>query len=220
MAKKFKSQANKKLKNLETVKKMVSGTHRSQTKTKVGYESDKTIVKREIGDTWVDEKGVEWIQKDGYKMKKGKLQDVRDYLFSFPNCPKEKCTCNSPKRNDHKMKKLHGKCFDCVIDMEHDHRVNGTFEEYERKKVVDNAKAWLVQAKKELDVVLRAVEAKSFVNQDGTVEEWTGGLTVEEMKDKIEADFTEFKLQFLGKLGVTEAELGETNERISKEDNE
>ena len=98
---------SKKLKNVKAVREMVAGTHKSQTKTTVGFGETKTIVKREVGDRWTDDNGNVWEQKKGYKVKLGKLSELRKELNTFPNCKKEICTCTNPKRNDIKMKTIH-----------------------------------------------------------------------------------------------------------------
>ena len=44
-----------------------------------GYEkADET--KREVGEIWVDENGIEWDQKEGFKINATKLDDAREYL--------------------------------------------------------------------------------------------------------------------------------------------
>ena len=48
-----------------------------------------------------------------------------------------------PKKIDQKMKRIHGMCFDCVVDMEHKIRLEGKWDEYEKRKVKENALAWL-----------------------------------------------------------------------------
>ena len=68
---------SKKLKNVKAVKEMVAGTHKSQTKTTVGFGETKTVVKREVGDRWTDDNGNVWEQKKGYKVKLGKLSELR-----------------------------------------------------------------------------------------------------------------------------------------------
>ena len=81
------------------------------------------------------------------------------------------------------MKKIHDMCFDCVISMEHQMRLDGTFEEYERKRFV-NMKSWLkgVRLKKKI-----RSEVERFVNEDGSIEEWSE-MSWEEV-EKIDNDF-------------------------------
>ena len=46
-------------------------------------------------------------------------------------------------RNDDKMYRLNGQCFDCQIKFEHQLRLEGKFEEWEEKRVLNNKLAWL-----------------------------------------------------------------------------
>ena len=40
----------------------------------------------------------------------------------------------------------------------------------------------------------------TFANSDGSIEKWTGGLTGDEMAEKIEKEFELFKENFINKL--------------------
>ena len=188
---------SKKLKNVKAVKEMVAGTHKSQTKTTVGFGETKTIVKREVGDRWTDDSGNVWEQKKGYKVKLGKLSELRKELNTFPNCKKEICTCTNPKRNDIKMKTIHGMCFDCVIEMEHKLKIEGKYEEYEREKILANMKSWLKGAEVEKEALKTALKAK-FVNEDGSIEEWNE-MSWDEVEKKIDNEFRLFKENYLKK---------------------
>jgi acetyl-CoA synthetase len=141
----------KKLQNIRAITQMLSGTHKSQTKTTVGYQSKKDEP-RNVGDKWVDSNGVEWEQKDGYKVSSAKVLDaVRNALKSYM-LPKICPTCNKDMKDNkynRKMWKVHKMCFDCVIEMEHEHKINGTFDEYARNLMKPNIEAWLEDAKAE-----------------------------------------------------------------------
>ena len=189
---------SKKLKNVKAVKEMIAGTHKSQTKTTIGFGETKSFVKRTVGETWTDDEGNTWEQKKGYKVKLGKLSKLRDDLTKFPKCDKDVCTCTNPKRNDFKMRAIHGKCFDCVIDMEHQLRIEGKYEEYEHQKMLENGKAWLKQAKLEKEALKSAMRAR-FVNEDGSLEEWEG-MSWSELEEKIDNEFEIFKNNFIAKL--------------------
>ena len=188
---------SKKLKNVKAVKEMVAGTHKSQTKTNVSFGEKKTFVKREVGDRWTDDDGTLWEQKKGYKVKLGKLSELRQNLNKFPNCKKEICTCTNPKRNDIKMKTIHGMCFDCVIEMEHKLKIEGKYEEYEREKILANMKSWLKGAEVEKEALKTALKAK-FVNEDGSIEEWNE-MSWDEVEKKIDNEFRLFKENYLKK---------------------
>ena len=187
-----------KLKNVKAVKEMLDGEHKTQTKKTVSF-ADKVIERREVGETWTDDKGQKWEQRNGYKVKVGKLSKLREELKSFPNCNKETCTCIEPGQADLKMKAIHGMCLNCVVEMEHKLKLNGEYKEYERKKMLANAEAWLKQAELEKEVLKTTLKA-SFVNEDGSIEKWKEGMTEDELMEKIDKEFETFRENFIGKL--------------------
>tara|TARA_R110001592_G_scaffold87117_5_gene257314 strand:- start:35370 stop:35984 length:615 start_codon:yes stop_codon:yes gene_type:complete len=196
----------RKLKNIKAVKEMLEGKHKTQTKKTVSFDKNKEVVKRNAGDVWTDEDGQKWEQKRGYKVKLGKLHKLRDDLKKFPNCRKDVCTCTDAGQVDLKMKAYHGMCLDCVIDMEHQLKMDGTYDEYEKKKLLANAEAWLKQAEIEKDILKYSIEA-NFINEDGSIEKW-GGLNKDEVIERIETGFQKFKEDYIGKL---KTELDEKN---------
>jgi len=187
-----------KLKNVKAVREMLGGEHKTQTKKTVSF-ADKVIERREVGETWTDDKGQKWEQRNGYKVKVGKLSKLREELKSFPNCNKETCTCIEPGQADLKMKAIHGMCLNCVVEMEHKLKLDGEYKEYERKKMLANAEAWLKQAELEKEVLKTTLKA-SFVNEDGSIEKWKEGMTEDELMEKIDKEFETFRENFIGKL--------------------
>ena len=187
-----------KLNNVKAVKEMIAGTHRTQTKNTVSFGESKEFIKREVGDQWTDDDGNIWEQKKGYKVKLGKLSELRKELTTFPKCQKEVCTCTNPNRNDLKMKSIHGMCFDCVVDMENNLKIEGKYKEYERQKLLNNGKAWLTQAELEKEALKVALKTR-FINEDGSFEDWDG-MSWEEMEDKIENEFRIFRENFIQEL--------------------
>jgi hypothetical protein len=204
-----------KIDNIDDVKKLLVGEHESQNKITVGYDGvnkDESVV-RQIGDKWFDSDGNEWEQKNGYKVKLGKewQQELHEYLNTFPNCPKETCTCGMPKKIDQKMKKIHGMCFDCVIDMEHKIRLEGKWDEYEKTKLKENALAWLAEAERDKNSIASELSRMEFTNDFGDNEKWKTPFNKEEMLEKIENEFAEFRKNFIEQL---ERDLGERSAEI------
>lgn len=198
-----------KLRNIDAIKKMLDGTHRMQTRKTISFSESfdkEKYQKREVGESWTDENGVEWEQRAGFKIKKGKLDEIRDLLVAnrMPShCPE----CNEPmkKRLDEKFWKLEKRCFDCQVNFEHNLRIEGKFEEYQRNRILKNAEAWLADAEKEAKEIIEVFKNPlTFANSDGTFEEWTGGKTAEEVAQQIEEEFDEFKKNFIEKLKTVE----------------
>jgi len=202
-----------KIESLNDVKKLLTGEHDSQQKVQVGYteHNKEESITRQVGDKWFDADGNEWEQKNGYKIKLGKewQQELHQYLNTFQNCPKETCTCGMPKRLDQKMKKIHGMCFDCVVEMEHKIRLEGKWDQYEKTKLKQNALAWLKEAEKDKNLVAEELSRMEFTNDFGDNEKWKTPFNKEEMLEKIENEFVEFKKNFIEQL---EKDLGESVE--------
>ena len=187
-----------KLKNIKAVKEMLGGEHKTQTKKTISF-ADKVLVKREVGETWIDDKNQKWEQRNGYKVKVGKLSKLREELKSFPNCKGECKAYLDPGQADLKMKAIHGMCLNCVVEMEHQLKLDGKYDEYESKKLLQNAEGWLKQAELEKEV-LKATLKASFINEDGSIEEWAEGMSEDELVNKIDKDFEKFRTDFIGKL--------------------
>jgi hypothetical protein len=192
-----------KLKNIQALRQMLDGTHRSQTKTTIGLTDASKVgsenQKREVGEKWTDENGVTWIQKDGYRINATKfLSDVKEYLAP-KECPK--CSKMMTSQVDKKMYMVNKMCLDCTIDFEHQLKIEGKYEEYERNRIRQNAEEWLKRAEADKDALIQVItEQATYANSDGSVEKWTGGLTVDQMKEQIEEQFRVFKEDFLAKL--------------------
>lgn len=213
---------SKKLQNIKAIQQMLEGNHKFQTKKTVGFSDAKDAAKksehRNIGDVWeeTDATGITYVveQRDGFRVRKTKnseiFQSIREEMRSFPNCRKETCTCIKANSVDEKMRKIHGMCGDCVIDMEHEMRTAGTYEEYEKNKIRENALAWLRNAERDVELLKQAyTQASEFVtNAEGETESWGAKMTPEEFEETVQKQFERFKENFLNKLNGVE----ETNE--------
>ena len=198
---------SKKLQNIKAVKQMLDGTHKFQTKKTIGFSDAKQKAKknekRNVGDIWDEEiNGIMYTieQKNGFRVKKPKnsvMSEVREYLNSYPNCQKE-CCKTSYNHLDKKMQKIHGMCYDCVIDMEHQLRKEGKYEEYEQTKIRNNALSWLKKAEQDVEH-LKQVYTEDYTTvagADGQLETWKAKMTPEE--------FEKFKIKFLENLNKKE----------------
>ncbi len=206
---------SKKLQNIKAIQQMLDGTHKFQTKKTVGFSDAGATAKKnerhEVGDVWEETDSVTGItyvieQREGFRIKKTKntdiMQEVRDELSAFPNCRKETCTCAGKHHLDKKMRKIHGMCFDCVIEMEHELKKSGEYDQYEQNKVRENALAWLASAERDVALLRETyTQAADFVsNGDGATETWTAKMSPEEFDQTIQEQFNKFKENFLKKL--------------------
>jgi len=211
---------SKKLQNVKAVQQMLDGNHKFQTKKTTGFSDAKLVAQKNerhaIGDIWeeTDSTGNIFVieQRDGYRIRKTKnseiFQELRDDLKSFPNCRKEICTCPGTHPLDKKMQVIHKMCFDCVIDMEHELKKAGTFNEYEHNKIRENALAWLASAERDVAMLKQTyTQAAEFVtNSEGALETWGAKMTPAEFEETVQSQFNKFKENFLKNLD------GETNE--------
>ena len=198
----------------------MDGSHKFQTKKTTGFSDAKLVAQKnerhEIGDTWeeTDSTGNIFVieQRDGYRIRKTKnseiFQELRDDLKSFTNCRKETCTCSGTHPLDKKMQVIHKMCFDCVIDMEHEMTKAGTYEEYSKNKIRENALGWLAAAERDVNMLKQTyTQAAEFVtNSDGALETWGAKMTPAEFEETVQTQFNKFKENFLKNLD------GESNE--------
>jgi|TARA_B100000902_G_scaffold105308_1_gene107421 ribosomal protein L37AE/L43A len=91
-------------------------------------------------------------------------------------CPD--CKRIMKRRLDERMWYLHGHCFECQVEVENKMMIDGTFDEWEDKKVNANKLAWIRDKKQELVEFKnqKDMEAYNQVNPDGhslEKEKWT-----------------------------------------------
>ena len=210
---------SKHLKNNEAILKMLDGTHASQTKKTSGWTA-KSQEKREVGERWTDSSGVVWEQRDGFRINGAdrfdRMSELQEYLKGATTCPN--CNESMTKRNDKKYYNIHKMCMECSITKETKMRYDGTWEAFQRTKVLENVKAWLTDAEAEKEVVKREIGKTSYVNGDGTLEKWELPYDVKEQQDRLDKGFIEFKKNLLTKYGATEKELEEFGVVIGEQD--
>ena len=124
-----------------------------------------------IGEEFKDRNGTTWTRNE-----EGQLEQKNSFLgkYTMPFfCPK--CGKIMKGKADTKMWNLHSKCINCVAEEETQMRIDGTYEEYEKKKIVNNANAWvkdMEQLAKEW-VQDNEKDVEQFVmNSSGELETW------------------------------------------------
>lgn len=210
-----------KLQNVKAIKEMLQGTHKFQTRKTTGFSDVKAQAeknkKRAVGEVWEEKNPVtgqiEIVeQHEGFRSRKSPNTDtmnsVREYLRSFPNCQKDKCTCIKPNHLDEKMRKYNGMCYDCTIEFEHNLKKDGKFNQYAFDKMKNNALEWIKQVEKEVEVLKETYTkaSKVVVNGDGVTDELAAPFTPKEFEEKIENSFNEFKENLLNKIKEYEEE--------------
>jgi hypothetical protein len=198
-----------KLQNVKAVQQLLSGEHKTQSRTTVGYVKD-AEVKRNVGDTWteIDPKtGTVWRieQKNGFRTKivdNSILQKIREIMSVPKSCP----CCGKEMRDEEKhlnfkMYFVHKKCFSCVTREETLIRAKGeqAWKEYSRQRMLANAEAWLTDADREVATLREALRLQFIQNADGGLEEWDQTAFFE----KFDADYTKTRETILDNLKGT-----------------
>lgn len=181
----------KKCKSMSNIEILKSYVNDERPFIQVGYNPP-TEEKHKDGDIWVDKNGIEWIQKGNSKISK-KLYDTRESTRQIcSNCKKDIYWSNN--RYDEKFFNKTGKCYDCIIEEEHQMRLNGTFDTYEKLKVIKNQKSFLNELKQRIEESVNWLKNKSnkieYMNEDGSTEHWTD-LSREEFLKEADTDLKE-----------------------------
>ena len=189
-----------KLNNVRAVNQMIRGEHRTQTQKTKGYEIKG--IERQIGDSWTDKYGQEWVQKNGYKAKIGRLSKVRA-ATSLPLCP----LCDKKINNfDKQFITREGKCHNCVVQQETLMLCEGyvknepIYEQWEREKIRKNVNSFLKDAAKDVEMLKQKFTRTDYVNSDGTIDKWKLPESVQDIETSIDKQFNKFKDELLLKL--------------------
>lgn len=169
--------------DVQRVRNIVNKDFTSKTKAQAGYK--KSSERHKEGDIW-EESGKTWTIKNGLKQNITKLDAAKKAVRLPIACPK--CKSRMKKRLDSKMFKIHGFCFDCVIEYEASLRKAGLYEEYEKKMMSGNIEEFI----KEMEVwVTESLDTNiSMVTEQGDKEDW--GALSKEYKEKITNDLQEY----------------------------
>ena len=128
-------------------------------------------------------------------------EHVKDILTAPDDCP----CCKKPMKNvdeeklNLKMYFIHGKCFDCVVKEETKIRAQGkeAWEEYSRKKMLANAKSWMKDADKEVELLKEKVTETYWQNADGEM----GEVDITSFVKRMDKDYKDVKKNILKSLG-------------------
>jgi hypothetical protein len=205
-----------KLQNIKAIRQMIEGTHRTQTRTKIGFTDTESTSeknkKREVGEIWeeFDEYGnvvCIWEQKKGYRVKTGlhkeAVEQIREYLNSYPNCLEDCKTTNFTKL-DRRFRAKFGRCADCQFRIETKMKAEGTYREYEKNQMLANAEAFFKTADVEIEVVAEQLRGElHFANVGGDMEKWSGDPG---MAEKIKREYEEYKKIALQKINEYDGE--------------
>jgi hypothetical protein len=192
-----------KLQNIKAIKQMLEGSHRTQTRTKIGFTDTEVASeknkKREVGEIWeeYDEHGqlvCIWEQKKGYRVRTGvhkeAVEQIREYLNAYPNCLEDCKTTNFTKL-DQRFRAKFGRCADCQFRIETRMKADGTYREYEKQQMLANADAFFRAADIEIESVSDQLAGElHYANVGGDMEKWSGDPG---MAEKLKREYEEYK---------------------------
>lgn len=170
------------------LRNLLTGNQGDRTQVQAGYE--KKSVEYKEGDVW-EENGKTWTIKNGIKQTVTKMDEIKKMAYLPLCCPK----CNNPLKTDvanRKMYKIHQMCLNCVVDMEHEIKKAGGYEEYVKKQQIANRNFDLEQVEAAIDAWYK--EKDVFITEAGDVEHWQGGDKTE-IYQKIKEELAKAKAE-------------------------
>jgi len=198
-----------KLQNIKAVKQLLVGEHKTQTRKSFGFRSKKDVKKRQVGEVWEetlpDGSVVVWEQRNGYRRRYRKnmkqLLDLQLELQQYPKCYDD-CKKKETKKYhklDEKCRDDTGMCLDCYARFETQLRADGKWQDYVKEKQKQNTIQFLKDAEKEKEMIKQAMQSVEYINEDGTVEQWSNEGK-EKMINKIDKDFEKLKKELLSEF--------------------
>jgi hypothetical protein len=165
--------------DVQRMRNIITKNSGAATGTQVGYSKQHQDYQE--GDIW-EESGKQWTIKNGIKQTVTKFDKLKKMFIMPLACP----NCSQPMPNNEynkKMWNIHKMCFDCVIKMEAQLKVEGKYEEYEKKMMNANKNAMVDDFEKAIENFYNN-RAESYVTEQGDVETWGGGkINEEEIKE-------------------------------------
>ena len=165
--------------DVQRLRNLMTGKHGEKTRSSVGFSKADEF--HEEGDTWeVD--GRTWTIKDGIKQNITKLDKAKKAHVMPLLCPN--CKKVMKNRNDKPFYNIHKKCFNCVIDMEHELKKEGKFKKYQldiKNNELDNRiKEFKLWANEKLNE-----SNNSFISEDGDLEKWSGKINQDKVNEYV-----------------------------------
>lgn len=175
--------------NIKEIKKILSG--KTDKKVFIAPWAEKNIRKTD-GDTWTDDEGKEWKKEDGVVKRINKFIDE---LTNIKIC--SRCGNKIVSYADEKMFLYHKQCLNCVSEIETEMRLNGTYEKYEKEKILNNKKAWLKDVKEELENIKSQFFGEHYVNSQGIIEDWQSDISKEQLCELLDKQYEELEKRIL-----------------------
>ena len=174
-------------KDVQRMRNLIAGKAGDRVGIQSGYEKSRQDHKE--GDEW-EENGKAWTIKNGIKQTITKFDKLKRLVVMPYKCP----SCEKPMSlNDlnKKMYSLHGACFDCVIERETRLKIEGKYEQYEKKILNINKNDLLSDLEAGLEQWIN--EKDTFVSEDGVVESWSNTTNNKEVYKEVKERLKKLK---------------------------
>jgi hypothetical protein len=152
--------------DVNRARNLLTGKQGAATQIASGYE--KQVEERGEGDIW-EENGKQWTIKNGLKQTVTKLDEFKKTYHLPYSCPCCKKSFQDTPTN-RKMWAIHQMCLDCVVEMEAKLKIEGKYEEYEKRMLNGNKNSMMSDLEVALDEWLNS--NNSFITEQGDVENW------------------------------------------------
>jgi ribosomal protein L37AE/L43A len=167
--------------DIEQIEKILDGDD-TKSSQYGGYKRKQTDHKE--GDIW-EEDGIKWTIKDGIIQTINKMDGLREQI-KFPlSCPS--CGKKMIARIDARFWQLNRTCMHCVIEEDTKRMANGTFKQYEERKILGNKLTTLRMLRDYYIEYLNDIDTNHFVTEQGDIEDWSNQYDNTKIKESIHA---------------------------------
>lgn len=169
--------------NLQIISDYLNGERPFVT---VGYTAPE--ITRKEGDTWTDNNGVKWEQKNGFQIR------INENASIIKSAIKQRCDCGQEIQYGGKLDELFysktGKCFECILKEENDLRILGVYPQYERYKLLSNYLGFLNDMKMKIKDSIEYLKNENssldlVCNSAGFIEKFRGMNTTELLESAV-----------------------------------
>ena len=173
--------------NLDIIDGWQKGNNMRPVSIGFNKSKDSAFQELKIGDRWEDSWGKIW-EKTSYG-KKSIPKVLTAMAETCPNCKTCDKKIENDERHDQHAYQNTKNCFDCMIQIDTDRKIAGTFEHYEKvfmyNKELDYIEDMLAQLKHALSAA-KDEKNLEFINEFGDRDKWSGIDT-----EKIAANITQ-----------------------------
>ena len=167
-------------KDVQRARNLIQGKVDAKTGEGIGYRKKQEFY--EEGDVWeVD--GRKWTIKDGIKQNITKLDKAKKAHVMPIFCPN--CRSKMNVNLDKDFYNIHKKCFNCVVEFEHDLKKAGLYEAYSKNIHNSEIDSFIEGFKAFIESEL-SQNNNSFITEQGDVEKWIGGPNKERVLESLD----------------------------------